>query len=147
MEKKLKDLHVRCDEASYSLYLEAAKRDGVTLSSLVNKLLVDYANKDVDVQNELLASNSRLIADVRRLQNETVLLYNMMHAFVHTFFCAFPERCAHEFSDKNGTERDAHQRAAKKLMKEWRQKLLASRQVVQASLAETEARINAEAKR
>ena len=144
MKKKTKEFHVRCYENEYKLYKNIAEREGVSFSSLVNKVLVDYVNKDMNVQNELLASNNRLISDVRKVQNELVLLYNTMYAFVHTFFCAFPERCVYEFSDKNTTEQDVHLKAAKKLMNKWREKLLSNKQFLQASLADTDAKINSE---
>ena len=148
MEKKIRDFHIRTDCETHNLILAAAKRDGLLISELLHKIVSDYVNKDVNIQNALLASNNKLISDLRKLQQETVIVYNMVHSLVYTFLSAFPEQCTWEMEEK-GTPRytkevEVRQKAAAALMKKWQKKLFASRQMIQANLAEVEGKINTE---
>ena len=105
-------------------------------------------HKDTNIQNALLASNNKLIADIRKLQQETVILYNMVHSLVYSFLSAFPEQCSWEMERKGSArytkEVEVRQKAADKLMQQWQQKLFSSRQMIQANLAEVEGKINTE---
>lgn len=148
MEKKIRDLHFRVDHETHQLINAAARKEGMPTSELLQKIVADYVNKDINIQNALLASNNKLISDVRKLQQETVILYNMVHSFVYTFLSAFPEQCSWEMEQKGSPrftkEVEVRQKAADKLMQQWQQKLFASRQMIQANLAEVEGKINTE---
>ena len=148
MEKKIRDFHIRTDCETHKLIQAAAKKDGLLISELLHKIVSDYVNKDINIQSALLASNNKLISDVRKLQQETVILYNMVHSFVYTFLSAFPEQCSWEMEQKGSLrytkEVEVRQKAADKLMHQWQQKLFASRQMIQANLAEVEGKINTE---
>lgn len=148
MEKKIRDFHIRTDCEIYHSIQVIARKEGITISELTNKAISDYVHKDTNIQNALLASNNKLIADIRKLQQETVILYNMVHSLVYTFLSAFPEQCTWEMEEK-GTPRytkevEVRQKAAAALMKKWQKKLFASRQMIQANLADVEGKINTE---
>ena len=150
MEKKIRDFHIRTGTESYKLIMSAAEKEELTISEFANKVFAEYINKDVNIQNALLASNNKLISDIRKLQQETVIVYNMVHSLVYTFLSAFPEQCTWEMEEK-GTPRytkevEVRQKAAAALMKQWQKKLFASRQMIQANLAEVEGKINTEKK-
>lgn len=148
MEKKIRDFHVRTDSETHKLITAAAERDGILISELLQKIISDYVHKDINIQNALLASNNKLISDVRKLRQETVILYNMVHSLVYTFLSAFPEHCTWEMEEKGSSrytkEVEVRQKAADKLMQKWQKKLFASRQMIQANLAEVEGKINTE---
>ena len=140
MEKKIRDFHIRTDCEIYHSIQVIARKEGITISELTNKAISDYVHKDTNIQNALLASNNKLISDIRKLQQETVIVYNMVHSLVYTFLSAFPEQCTWEMEEK-GTPRytkevEVRQKAAAALMKKWQKKLFASRQMIQANLAE-----------
>lgn len=148
MEKKIRDFHIRTDCEIYHSIQVIARKEGITISELTNKAISDYVHKDTNIQNALLASNNKLISDIRKLQQETVIVYNMVHSLVYTFLSAFPEQCTWEMEEK-GTPRytkevEVRQKAAAALMKKWQKKLFASRQMIQANLAEVEGKINTE---
>ena len=150
MEKKIRDFHIRTDCEIYHSIQVIARKEGITISELTNKAISDYVHKDTNIQNALLASNNKLISDIRKLQQETVIVYNMVHSLVYTFLSAFPEQCTWEMEEK-GTPRytkevEVRQKAAAALMKQWQKKLFASRQMIQANLAEVEGKINTEKK-
>ena len=148
MEKKIRDFHIRTDCEIYHSIQVIARKEGITISELTNKAISDYVHKDTNIQNALLASNNKLIADIRKLQQETVILYNMVHSLVYSFLSAFPEQCSWEMERKGSArytkEVEVRQKAADKLMQQWQQKLFSSRQMIQANLAEVEGKINTE---
>ena len=89
MEKKIRDLHFRIDHETHQLINAVARKEGMPTSKLLQKIVADYVNKDINIQNALLASNNKLILGVCKLQQEMVILYKNISISPYFYFYRF----------------------------------------------------------
>ena len=101
-----KDVHVsvRMTRELRDKLRACALREGVSQPSLVANIVSDYVDKDIDVTRQMMASQSRLHSDVRRLGDVSTLCYNLLHSFIYTFFIAFGNDCSLEFATEEYTK-------------------------------------------
>lgn len=141
-DKKLKHLSVRMTQAQYDKLRACAIRENVPVSSLVANVALDYADKDVDMARQMMASQSRLHADIRRLGDVATLGYNLLYSFIYSFFIANAKECQYEFataeytSDKDLLAKGiVHKKNADRVMELFNRKFLSDESVRRCVLA------------
>lgn len=144
--KKLRVMTVRMTGSQYAKIKSCAEREGVSISSLVANVMVDYADRDIDMARQMMASQTRLHSDVRGLKDAVTLTYNLLYSFIYTFFVGFAKQCMHEFATEEHTDDKnllangiVHRKNADRMMKLFNEKFMsqdAVRRAVLANIAE-----------
>ena len=141
-DRKRRHVTVRMTQWQYDKIHACALREGVTFSSLVTNVAVDYADKDIDMTRQMMASQSRLHSDIRRLSDVVTLTYNLLYSFIYTFFIKFAKDCSYEFVTEDDTQDKeilakgkVKRKSADRVMKMFNRKFLADESVRRGILA------------
>lgn len=139
MEKLTKATTVRLDQSIDRWYRTEAARQGVSVSSLIRRVLTDRAMSDISSEGMTSAALGRLRNQMEKLTREVSLVSSMQYAHVYTFLLAsLAEHGSDggvglEFDKTNMPERNrtaaAVRQMADGLMKEWVRKLVSNRNV------------------
>ncbi len=140
--KKRRHIAIRVTQEQYDKIHACALREGVPVSSLIANVTVDYADKDIDMARQMMASQSRLHSDIRRLTDVGTLTYNLLYSFIYTFFIKFAKDCSLEFVTEDDTDNEdilakgrVKRKSADRVMKMFNRKFLSDESVRRGILA------------
>ncbi len=124
-------LTFRTDDETYRALKADSDKENISISAFIDKILCDYLHRDVDIREQLLASNLKLHADARKLNDLCTMQAATFRNFMYTFFITFAPQCAFEFMSAENTPDTqqlatalARQRNARLLMDRWTKKML-----------------------
>ena len=100
---KSRHFSIRMRQEQYDKIRACALREDVPVASLLVNLAVDYADKDVDMTRQMMASVSRLHADIKKLIDTQTLNYNLLYSYIYMFLFAFAKECSYEFATEEYT--------------------------------------------
>lgn len=101
--KKGKYIGLRLSSDEYELLYSMAEEAGQPVSFFIRNAIKSYIEKDVSVENQLIAANMKLDKDISVIKGELSLIFKFLENSMYSHFITSGKEAAWEFiNEENG---------------------------------------------